>query len=675
MNKKIQLKKLELTNYRNIEFAAYEFNGNSAIVGDNRIGKTNTLESIYWLLTDKLLDGSSEVAAIKPLKDTKLKVSVKGTFDIDGKEVVIQKDYYENWVKTRGTTELELKGHCIDLFYNGVKQPSQRAFIQLLNEDLGFTQDATIKVDFMQMLINPFYLGNMGDGKDWTELRNFIIRLVGDVSDQDVINSKPVYNLIKEDLEQVNGRIDQLKKRYSGEIDNLKTQIIGDDSQVDLLNKTPNPTDDELAIANKGIEEHEDRIRELKSGKGLDFKSMDIEKKINDKKLEIANLEKEDYKRAQDNSGNTELYAKINGLQLEHNKLIQDTYSFESQKSQISNRINQLDIENKGRTAKRSKLIEELKSIDYKLANPEIETECPHCHRPYDDDKIEDFKAAAVAKLQEERNAKIEEGKANTAVMKANAEEIEKYNKQLSELEEQIKQHKDSANAKAEEIKQLQAQLNTADTTFVPNPKIAEMRNELAKLAEDYNQSRIDWQNAQNNVNQAIYDEEEAMKPFKEVVNNRNYYLKQMETLEKVRATKDEHLARLSDAEQKKELLIKFNYDKLQLLDKNVERVFGDIHFQLIKENINGGFDTVCKPYIKGTNTIWKSGSKSERVTTGIAIAECIKKVLNLPNMPFLFDEGGEISTETLNTRMNTESQLICVKIKDNITAPLVQQL
>lgn len=675
MNKKIQLKKLELTNYRNIEFATYEFNGNSAIVGDNRIGKTNTLESIYWLLTDKLLDGSSEVTGIKPLKDTKLKVSVKGTFDIDGKEVVIQKDYYENWVKTRGTTELELKGHCIDLFYNGVKQPSQRAFIQLLNEDLGFTQDATIKVDFMQMLINPFYLGNMGDGKDWTELRNFIIRLVGDVSDQDVINSKPVYNLIKEDLEQVNGRIDQLKKRYSGEIDNLKTQIIGDDSQLDLLSKTPNPTDDELEIANKGIEEHEDRIRELKSGKGLDFKSMDIEKKINDKKLEIANLEKEDYKRAQANSGNTELYGKINGLQLEHSKLIQDIYGLESEKSQISNRINQLDIENKDRTAKRSRLIEELKSIDYKLANPEIETECPHCHRPYDDDKIEDFKAVAVAKLQEERNAKIEEGKANTAVMKTNAEEIEKYNKQLAELEEQIKQHKDSANAKVEEIRQLQAQLNTADTTFEPNPKIAELKNELAKLAEDYNQSRIDWQNAQNNVNQAIYDEEEAMKPFKEVVNNRNYYLKQMETLEKVRATKDEHLARLSDAEQKKELLIKFNYDKLQLLDKNVERVFGDIHFQLIKENINGGFDTVCKPYIKGTNTIWKSGSKSERVTTGIAIAECIKKVLNLPNMPFLFDEGGEISTETLNTRMNTESQLICVKIKDNITAPLVQQL
>lgn len=673
--KTAKLKKLTLTNYRNIPFSTYEFNGNSAIVGDNRIGKTNTLESIYWLLTDRLLDGSNDIASIKPLKDTKLKVSVKATLDIDGKEVVLEKNYYENWVKTRGTTDLELKGHCIDLFYNGVKQPSQRAYIQLLNEDLGFTQDATTKVDFMQMLTNPFYLGNMGEGKDWTELRNFIIKIVGDVSDQDVINSNEVYKLIKGDLEQVNGRIDELKKRYAAEINELKTQIIGDESQIKMLEQTPNPTDDELAIANKGIEEHEDRIRELKSGKGIDNKSIDINNRINAKKLEIANLEKEDYKRAQANSGNTEIYGKINGLQLEHNKLIQDTYSFESQKLGISNYVNQLNTENKARAITRTDLINEIKKIDYKLANPEIETECPHCHRPYDDEIIENMRDIAAAKLQEERNSKIKEGKANTATMKANAEEIEKYNKQLAELEEQIKQHKDSANAKAEEIRSLQVQLNSVSTTFEPNPKIAEMRNELVKLEEELNQSRTEWQNAQNNVNQAIYDEEEQMKPFKEVVNNRNYYLKQMEMLKKVRATYDEHLGRLSDTEQKKELLIKLNYDKLQLLDKNVERVFGEIKFQLIKENINGGFDTICKPYIKGTNTTWKSGSKSERVTTGIAIAECIKKVLNLPNLPFLFDEGGEISTETLNTRMNTESQLICVKIKDNITAPLVQQL
>ena len=209
--RKIQLTRLELTNYRNIEYAAYDFDGNSRIIGENRIGKTNTLESIYWLLTDKLLDGSSDVAAIKPLKDTKLEVRVKAAFDIDGKEVTLEKDYKENWVKTRGTTDLEMKGHVITWIHNGVKQSTLKAYNQLVAEDFGFTQDATTKIDFMQMLINPFYLGNIGESKDWTELRNFIIKLVGDVSDEDVVKAKPELAIVKKDLDSVGGRVDQLK--------------------------------------------------------------------------------------------------------------------------------------------------------------------------------------------------------------------------------------------------------------------------------------------------------------------------------------------------------------------------------------------------------------------------------------------------------------------------------
>mgnify|MGYP003301318948 FL=1 len=84
--KSVKLIKLELTNYRNIEHAIYEFNGNSKIVGENRIGKTNTLESIYYLLSDALLNGNNDVASIKPLSDTKAIVKVEGTFDVDGED-------------------------------------------------------------------------------------------------------------------------------------------------------------------------------------------------------------------------------------------------------------------------------------------------------------------------------------------------------------------------------------------------------------------------------------------------------------------------------------------------------------------------------------------------------------------------------------------------------------
>ena len=103
--KNISLIKLELTNYRNIEHDVLVFDGkNSKIVGENRIGKTNTLEAIYFLFSNYLLDGSSDLTQLKPLDDTKKVVSVKGVFEIydtltpqvPPKRITLEKRYAEN---------------------------------------------------------------------------------------------------------------------------------------------------------------------------------------------------------------------------------------------------------------------------------------------------------------------------------------------------------------------------------------------------------------------------------------------------------------------------------------------------------------------------------------------------------------------------------------------------
>jgi len=231
------------------------------------------------------------------------------------------------------------------------------------------------------------------------------------------------------------------------------------------------------------------------------------------------------------------------------------------------------------------------------------------------------------------------------------------------------------------QISAKQEELQSAVVVVEPNPQIAVLKDEIAKLEEEHRISRDNFARGVQNTQQAIYDEEVAMQPFKQVLANRDYFNRQHEKLDEIRNCKTNHTLSLVDIEQKRELLNQFIYTKLRMLDDNVAKVFGDIKFQLIKENINGGFDTICKVYIydvskgESTTTSWKSGSKSERVTTGIAIAEKIKAKLDLPNLPYLFDEGGEISADTLATRFNTESQLICVKIADNILNPLVQKL
>ena len=680
--KKIQLKKLELTNYRNIPFASYEFDGNSKIIGENRIGKTNTLEAIYWLLTDKLLDGSSDVAAIKPLSDTKLEVRVKATFVIDGKQITLEKDYKENWVKTRGTTNLEMKGHTTTCVYNDVKQPTLTAYNQLLCEDFGFTQDAKTKVDFMQMLVNPFYLGNLGESKDWTELRAFIVSLIGDVSDEDIAKANPNLSIITNELRTVGGRVDQLKKQYSGTINELETQITGDDSQIKLLEETANPTDDEVEVAKKGIQDHQDKITMLKGNDTIDVASNDIANKIRDKKLELSQLINDDLKKANENPVKTELSGKLNGLRLKQSELNmkKQDISFKIRTEDYNIKTIQRDISN--RTNRRNDLIGKLKEIDSKIANPEVETECPHCHRPYEEKDLEAARENRKVAFEKEKAIIIDDGKKNKEAITKDENDLAEAKKRLESLNEDLKRIESEITSKGSEIEKVQADLELqSQAVEFKNPKIEPLQNEIAKLEEDYRKSRDDFAKGIQDKNQLIYDEEQAMQPFKEVLANRDYYERQMARLEDVKKNKTSHERALADVEQKKELLNTYNFTKLRMLDENVSKVFGKIKFALIKENINGGFDAICKPYIydtfkeESTTTSWKSGSKSERVVTGIAIVESIKKVLGLPNLPFLFDEGGEISSDTFATRIKTDSQLICVKIADNIMNPIVQKI
>lgn len=680
--KNIQLTKLELTNYRNIPFASYEFDGNSKIIGENRIGKTNTLEAIYWLLTDKLLDGSSDVAAIKPLSDTKLEVRVKATFVIDGKQITLEKDYKENWVKTRGTTNLEMKGHTTTCIYNDVKQPTLTAYNQLLCEDFGFTQDAKTKVDFMQMLVNPFYLGNLGESKDWTELRAFIISLIGDVSDEDIAKANPNLSIITNELRTVGGRVDQLKKQYSGTINELETQITGDDSQIKLLEETANPTDDEVEVAKKGIQDHQDKITMLKGNDTIDVASNDIANKIRDKKLELSQLINDDLKKANENPVKAELSGKLNGLRLEQSELNmkKQDVSFKIRTEDYNIETIQRDISN--RTNRRNELIGKLKEIDSKIANPEVETECPHCHRPYEEKDLEAARENRKVAFEKEKAIIIDDGKKNKEAITKDENDLAESKKRLESLNEDLKRIEGEIANKGSEIEKVKADLELQSQAIeVKNPKIEPLQNEIAKLEEDYRKSRDDFNKGIQDKNQLIYEEEQAMQPFKDVLANRDYYERQMARLEDVKKNKTSHERALANVEQKKELLNTYYFTKLRMLDENVSKVFGKIKFALIKENINGGFDAICKPYIydtfkeESTTTSWKSGSKSERVVTGVAIVECIKKALGLPNLPFLFDEGGEISSDTFATRFKTESQLICVKIADNIMNPLVQKL
>lgn len=677
--KNILLKSLLLTNYRNIENAQLTFDGDSKIIGENRIGKTNTLEAIYYLITDKLLDGSSDISAIKPLSDTTKEVRVQGVFDIDGKEVILEKQYGEKWVKTRGSTSTSMQGHYCNYLFNGIKQDTLKEYNRLFFEEFGIRNDITVKIDFVQMLVNPFYLGNLGEDKDWVNLRQFIINLVGDVVDAQVFAKNPHLRIVQDDVEKFGGRLDQIKKKYANDIDGLKNSIIGKNAQLEMLEKTVCPTSDQIEIATKGIEEHEANIQ-LLSNKQIDNASALIKEKIVNKQGEVNRLQVADFAKERNNPKRAEIQSQLDALKKSKRDLLDSKENKMFEISKLEREINQKEEQLEGLNKDRSFIIDRLKECDTALStvDAQVETVCPYCGSPLDADVIEGKKQEFIQKINDEKQSLLDKGIKSKQTRTELSAAIDKLKKDIESLKSEISSCDTKIDSLSDSIAKKEQELEDAKVDFVENPRIAELKKEIEDLNRELQESMAAYQSGVQDNQQRIYEEKEAMKPFQKILDDFDYYNRQMQQANVIRTEKEFSEQQLADIEQKKEMLNQFIYTKLKMLDDNVAKVFGNIKFQLIKENINGGFDAICKPYIydiekdESTNVTWKSGSKSERVITGIAITDCIKERLGLPNMPYLFDEGGEISSETFATKFKTESQLICVKIEDGITSPIV---
>lgn len=682
--KTVKLVSLELTNYRNIDHAIHKFDGNSKIVGDNRIGKTNTLEAIYWLLSDKLLNGNSDVAAIKPSQDTKKEVRVIGTFDVDGKIITIEKRYGEDWVKTRGTADIVMKGHYCNYFYNTVPTKTVKAFEEMFYNDFGITP-LNCSIDVIRLLIDPTYLAELGETTNWTELRAFIISLIGDVKDEDVFFKNPKLAILRSDLELVGGRVDQLKKKYKGQIDELKDTIVGDDANIKLLESTDKVETTDYAFAKKKIEEIDEEVSKLQDAKKTDAHINILSSRINEKTAVandiVATLQKEN-----------PLLKEQRELWDKKDKLWNSSASLQFKKANAEvNDLNveltkQMHIANECETF-RNECIIDLRALDEQIKNPEkcVNTVCPTCGRPLEENDKVAVIDRFVSSKQVERENLLTKGRANRTKLDAAKAEIETLktkiaskNKEIEELRLILSKEEEERRAIHDRESEIADSLASATYTSPEldsvNKEIEELKTQLKKYQ---NSDEEKWETLRNQIQEKLNEKE----PYQKVIDDFAYYQRQMSRLEETKTKKNEDQRNLAILEQKYDLLSTFIFTKLQMLDENVARVFGNIKFQLIKMNINGGYDAICKPYIydidkdESTNVTWKSGSKSEKVVTGIAIAEKIKEELQLPNMPFLFDEGGEISTDTFNTKFKTDSQLICVKVQDNIRKPIVVKI
>lgn len=674
------IEKLTIRNFRNIKSAEYHFGERTAIRGRNHIGKTNALQALYWVLTDTMLENTNDFDTIVPHDDNRALTEVTVAFE-DG--TTFGKTYREKWTKTRGSDTETLTGHETCFYLNGTLIKTKTEATSILKNLVfeGSTTD-TMKypmVDMAKAVTNPLYLFGQ---EEWKSARQFIIAMVGDVSDDAIFEAHPELASIRNDLRAMNGHADLLAKKYADNLKALKTQLTQVSTNQDFSSKKMDDnrvSEEEVTAAKKVIEDFEDGLKQVKEGAKKAESPLLTQKKneITAMENEIATLQREI---AEDENRHFETYTmerqhamndwskqcnKVNEIQADIDRL---TKSKTDTEMKITDTQQELELAKQ----KKQRLYEQYKEIKAREFHFK-ETICPHCGAVINSEDEEKARQEFENRNNGDAVDCVARGRATATEISRLEAEIEAYRRKLTESSDSAIAQLQNELASAAQKRELKKQFLDSILPYrsPSHDELDRMRAEKVKLEGEARQIASSENNSTETLIAQYLQAKEGTKTGAQAVLDRKaVYESARADFENLKNERTIINHNLTVTDEKREAMKQFIIAKLHMINASTARVFPDIEFVLIEPNIKeGSFNEVCYPLIKGKKTPFINGSNSERIMTGIAIINDIRKFLGLPKTAIIFDEGETLDSWSIRA-IDTDSQIITTAVDDNYSEP-----
>lgn len=654
----MKLKKVIIDNFRNITHAEHNLEDLNIFQGPNRQGKTNTILAIYWAITDFLMDGSSDFASFKPLDDTKKKVSVELEFDT----FKLKKEFYEKWTKTRGSEEETMTGHNTDYYIDDIKTKVTDAKKELMQKFGVDGKTDIAKFDLLRAVMDPYYLAK----NDWKVTRQFIIELVGDVENTAVINENPELEPVANRLAQDWYDTDKSKKFYKQQIKNSNEDITRLQGQIEGLEMVKDVSPDDLNSAQAEIENIDVAIANTKAGKKDTTISDALQKTLQE--LRQLAIEKETAERAENDAQNASvreeraiIQNKIAAAQRAKDEARNEAIRVENELAEVDMQTNRTTLE----IADKEKRIERLRTEYIATKNQAIQTEevaCPNCGHVLNQEAIEAEK--------QRHNQRLEQLATDGKTATLELQNLQFKLKELQERSREIELKQAPARAELNRANEnLQAYENEVhaikEKPFIASAELIALKTQIADTRSELeNQRMIEAQD--NSVSEAIAALQAKKELPQQVLNQHHAFTANQAQIGKIKAQITAEQKNLVTCEQAVALVERFIQLKLQAFHARIESVFGTkVRFTLIENNIKeGSWNEVCYPSVCDKETPFLNGSGSEQIIAGIYIAECIKKKLNIEDLPYIFDECDKLDTQSLKA-LETNAQIITTKVND----------
>lgn len=285
--KQVKLLSLRLENFKGIKNFKLDANAsNVRVFGDNAVGKTTIFDAFVWLLFDKDSQNRKDFS-IKTLDKTgkalhNLEHTVEADFLIDNTVIKLKKVYKEKWTKKRGNAVAEFTGHTTDYEVDGVpvnKKEYTAKVAEIVDEEV------------FKLLTSPTYFN---EHLDWKKRREILLQVAGNVTDQEVINSKAELAKLNDflsgkSIEDMKKIIASRKKNINEELDKIPVRI------DEIVKMTPETNIDVEALRSKvtQIESEIDSLREQKLNVQNGAAVVEKKKELQEIEMQLTDLKRD----------------------------------------------------------------------------------------------------------------------------------------------------------------------------------------------------------------------------------------------------------------------------------------------------------------------------------------------------------------------------------------------
>lgn len=655
--KHIQIKEINLSNFKGIRNLTIHFDKETNIYGDNGTGKTTIFDAFTWLFFGKDSNNRKDFE-VKTLDHNntvipKIEHEVSAIIEVDGDTITLRRILKENWVKKRGSLEAEFSGNATDYYWNDVPL-QQKAF----QEKVSHILDESV----FKMITNPLAFNAM----KWQDRREALIKIVGEVSDEDIAKGDTNYEKLIAQLR--NGKtLDDYRKQIHASVKKAKDDLKAIPTRIDEVSKSLPEVYDFAALENElqdkknAITTIEEQITDKSKAFDAKLDVINTQKlKVNTLKNEISTIEDAAHRRAVKES--TPDTSKMDGLKLELETLNAD---FESSEKGLHT------LQTKHQTLT-SKLSQSDKAIANKRQEWEAENKktitfnddnfcCPTCNRALDATDIEAKKQEMQEQFIKDKQSKLDAISAHGKLLsnERNAQQseldflfarIEKGATHIQELKQKIKTLTDEFNQ--EEPKSDTSQGLSKDLIYESilsmDADYKDKNSALKKLEESIEAIPVIDTAELKKQKEALTKEIDTLKTKllnKErivAVNNRIAELQEEES----------RLAQqIMDVEKEQFTIENFNKLKIDTLEAKINSNFKFVKFKMFTTQINGGETESCEALIDGVP--FSDANTASKINAGLDIINTLCDYYQV-TAPIFID-----NRESIVELIPTESQVI----------------